>query len=86
MFDYTGFVNYRGIQRLVKTKDGPDFNSIQGLVEHSLHKLFRYPLSITISSRTDTGVHALETTGHVDIGDGKLFKLRTGKLLNAEAK
>lgn len=52
----------------VKGVSAPDLNSIQGLLEIALLKLqpLRYP-KIWLSSRTDGGVHALNTTAHLDL-------------------
>jgi tRNA pseudouridine38-40 synthase len=41
-------------------------NSIQAEVESALHLFFRNPIELTGSSRTDTGVHALQNFFHFD--------------------
>ena len=41
-------------------------NSIQAEVENALHLFFRNPIELTGSSRTDTGVHALQNFFHFD--------------------
>ena len=41
-------------------------NSIQAEVENALHLFFRNPIELTGSSRTDTGVHALQNFFHFE--------------------
>src|SRR6478672_6837728 len=42
-------------------------NSIQAEVEKALHTYFRKPFELTGSSRTDSGVHALQNFFHFDV-------------------
>jgi tRNA pseudouridine38-40 synthase len=44
-------------------------NSIQAEVENALHLFFRNPIELTGSSRTDTGVHALQNFFHFDFDE-----------------
>lgn len=60
----------RGVQKnigLLK-EDQIDRSTIQGLLEHSL-KQFKpvNEIKLILSSRTDAGVHALQSTVHVDL-------------------
>ncbi len=41
-------------------------NTIQAEVEKALHTFFRFPISLTGSSRTDAGVHAFQNFFHFD--------------------
>ncbi|KAG8224585.1 hypothetical protein J437_LFUL010043 [Ladona fulva] len=60
----------RGVQKQVTSEDKfkPDPLSIQGMLEICLSRFrpLTYP-TVVVSSRTDSGVHALETTAHVDL-------------------
>ncbi|MDI9366489.1 MAG: tRNA pseudouridine(38-40) synthase TruA [Flavobacterium sp.] len=52
--------------------------TIQSVVEAALQILYRQPLQLTCSSRTDAGVHALQNFYHVDTDlplDKKLYNL-----------
>lgn len=51
----------------------PDERTVQGEIEKALSTLFDRSISITGSSRTDSGVHALGMVAHADISDK--FKL-----------
>lgn len=55
--------NYRGFQVQKNA------NSIQAEVEKAFHILQRETITLTGSSRTDAGVHALQNFFHFDIGD-----------------
>ncbi|KAK4876145.1 hypothetical protein RN001_012567 [Aquatica leii] len=61
---------FRGVQRQVSAKDSrqPDRSTVQGQVEIGLKALqsLNEP-AVTLSSRTDAGVHALHTTMHTDL-------------------
>ena len=41
--------------------------TVQGLIEKKLSCLFSFPITITGSSRTDTGVHAKQQWAHLDL-------------------
>jgi len=71
-FSYLGS-NFCGIQRQTKRHPGvPDFNSVQGVLERALFKSLHLAQEacLVISSRTDKGVHAIDTTAHVDLYRG----------------
>src|SRR5690242_17828633 len=51
---------YKGFQKQ------PDAVTIQSEVENALQVLFQQPVELTGSSRTDTGVHALQNYFHFD--------------------
>ncbi|XP_041775866.1 tRNA pseudouridine synthase-like 1 [Anopheles merus] len=61
---------FRGIQRKIDKSAGQfkDPHTVQGVIEEALLKLrpVNEPL-LKLSSRTDTGVHALHNTVHVDL-------------------
>ncbi|XP_053673605.1 tRNA pseudouridine synthase-like 1 [Anopheles nili] len=61
---------FRGIQRTIDKSRGQfkDPHTVQGVIEEALLKLrsVNEPL-LKLSSRTDTGVHALHNTVHVDL-------------------
>lgn len=77
-FSYIG-TSFRGVQRVIKrTADGKsdDIHSVQGVIELGLRRLRpANEIDAKLSSRTDTGVHALNTTLHVDLQreDGKAY-------------
>ncbi|XP_028172181.1 tRNA pseudouridine synthase-like 1 [Ostrinia furnacalis] len=68
-FSYIG-TRFRSSEKLrVKGKSQyPDPDSVQGMIEMGLYKLksLNYP-QITLSSRTDGGVHALCSSAHFDL-------------------
>lgn len=66
-FKFKHFCNFRGLQRKSGSssgsKTGPDFETIQGILEFGLKKiLWLDRVSFFTSSRTDTKVHAHEST------------------------
>ena len=70
--------NYAGFQ---KQKNA---NSIQAEVEKALKVFFRQSFELTCSSRTDTGVHALENYFHFDSAEPLVLgKAATGGGLNS---
>ncbi len=55
----------------------PHENTVQGEIEKALSTLFNKEVSVTGSSRTDAGVHALGMVAHADISDKfELFDLQ----------
>lgn len=61
----------RGLQRQRTYDKTPDLDTVQGIIEHGLSKILRKAeVPIHVSSRTDTGVHALTTTAQFDIIPG----------------
>ncbi|KAI5635469.1 tRNA pseudouridine synthase domain-containing protein [Phthorimaea operculella] len=68
-FSYIG-TTFRSSEKLwiKQGRNYPDPDSVQGLIEVALLKFrsLNYPL-VTLSSRTDGGVHALNTTAHFDL-------------------
>ncbi|XP_047021567.1 tRNA pseudouridine synthase-like 1 [Helicoverpa zea] len=68
-FSYIG-TRFRSSEKiwLKEGRNYPDLESIQGLMEFALLRLksMNYP-SLTLSSRTDGGVHALNTSAHFDL-------------------
>ena len=59
LIEYIG-TNFRGWQIQKKGK------TIQGLLEKKISKLLKERISLFGSGRTDTGVHAIEQSGHFD--------------------
>ncbi|XP_075969154.1 tRNA pseudouridine synthase-like 1 [Anticarsia gemmatalis] len=68
-FSYIG-TPFRSSEKiwLKETKNYADPESVQGIIEIALQKLrsLNYP-KLTLSSRTDGGVHALNASAHVDL-------------------
>lgn len=60
-------------------------NTIQSEVEKSLEIFFKRSFSLTGSSRTDTGVHALQNFFHFDVGQPLIKNRNTDKLQAPEA-
>ncbi|XP_067646578.1 tRNA pseudouridine synthase-like 1 [Eurosta solidaginis] len=62
--------NFRGIQKIINKSAGGcgDNQTIQGCVELAMQKLHpTNEIDTKLSSRTDSGVHALHSTLHVDL-------------------
>lgn len=78
-FCYLG-TRFQGLQRQVGRKaqlDSPlevELDTVQGALEAGLETLVRpdHPVRLVPSCRTDSGVHALVNTAHVDLGPGEL--------------
>lgn len=51
----------------------PNERTVQGEIETALSTIFDTPISVTGSSRTDSGVHALGMVAHTDISDKYKF-------------
>ena len=49
-----------------------DPNTIQGLMENTLKKVFDNPSGLTGSGRTDSGVHSLGQVAHFDIDESPI--------------
>uniref|UniRef100_A0AAG5CUY7 tRNA pseudouridine synthase n=1 Tax=Anopheles atroparvus TaxID=41427 RepID=A0AAG5CUY7_ANOAO len=79
---------FRGIQRKIDKSAGQfqDPHTVQGVIEEALLKLRSVNVpTLKLSSRTDTGVHALHNTVHVDLErpNGKPYDVdRITKQLN----
>lgn len=72
-------VRFSGIQKTVNKKEEPrlDTTTVQGSIELGLKALHPVnPIVVHLSSRTDAGVHALDSTVHVDLEryDGQPFE------------
>jgi tRNA pseudouridine38-40 synthase len=67
--------NYSGFQVQENAK------TVQSTVEDAMRTLFRDPIALTGSSRTDSGVHALQNFFHFDTG----FDIRQKSLYNLNA-
>jgi len=66
-FSYIGTA-YRGVQKQIHEHNPVDMTTVQGVLEAALRKL--QPVQepeMYVSSRTDSGVHALMNTAHVDL-------------------
>jgi len=59
LIEYVG-TDFRGWQ--IQKKD----STIQGLIQENLSKLLKEKIILNGSGRTDTGVHAIEQSGHFD--------------------
>ncbi|CAL8096453.1 unnamed protein product [Orchesella dallaii] len=77
-FSYIG-TNYRGLQRTRRNNPllnrGPDLETVQGILDFGLQKVVDKRISLSVSSRTDTKVHALETTAHFDVDEAWFRKV-----------
>ena len=60
LIEYVG-TDFRGWQ--IQKKG----STIQGLIQEKLTKLLKEKIILNGSGRTDTGVHAIEQSGHFDI-------------------
>ncbi|XP_031503669.1 uncharacterized protein LOC116266561 isoform X2 [Nymphaea colorata] len=54
--------------------------TVEGVVEDAFYKFIGQPVSISFSSRTDVGVHALSNTFHVDVE--RISKRKPGEVKN----
>ena len=61
--EYDG-TNYAGWQRQINAM------SVQQRLEEAISKLTKTPVTVTGSSRTDAGVHAMGQTVHIDTCSG----------------
>ncbi len=79
--------------------DGTDFcgwqiqhgqRTVQGELEHALHRLHRHPVSILTAGRTDSGVHALGQVGNfrsdMDTIPAEKFALALNSLLPEDVR
>jgi len=66
----------RGMQRLVgRHENAVDFSTVQGILEFGIQKVLRIKEAcLGTASRTDNGVHAIESAVHFDY-KGKCHKL-----------
>jgi tRNA pseudouridine38-40 synthase len=65
LLSYDG-TDYCGWQKQKKHKHASELPNIQETVEKSLEKIFRHPISLSASGRTDAGVHAVAQVVHFD--------------------
>ena len=61
-FEYEG-TNFKGWQRQ------PDVRTVEGVIEDAFSTLYQQEINIIGQGRTDSGVHALSQTAHVDLPD-----------------
>ncbi|CAG7825106.1 unnamed protein product, partial [Allacma fusca] len=66
IFSYIG-TNYCGMQT---QRANINVKSIQKVLEKTFETVVKHPVNLVLSSRTDKGVHALESTAQVDIPEG----------------
>ncbi|XP_074568354.1 uncharacterized protein LOC141824908 [Curcuma longa] len=57
----------------------PNCRTVVGVLEEAFHKFIGQPVSVTCSSRTDAGVHALSNVCHVDVE--RVSKRKPGEVL-----
>lgn len=62
---YKAVVSYDG-SRYIGWQKQPNPNTIQETIEKALSSMHHFPVSITASGRTDTGVHAVAQVFHFD--------------------
>ena len=71
LIEYVG-TDFRGWQ--IQKKG----STIQGLIQEKLTKLFKEKIILNGSGRTDTGVHAIEQSGHFDCKNEILDLIKKG--------
>jgi len=75
LIEYVG-TDFRGWQ--IQKKD----STIQGLIQENLSKLLKEKIILNGSGRTDTGVHAIEQSGHFDTKNETLDLTKFLKSMN----
>ncbi|XP_028792312.1 uncharacterized protein LOC114748126 isoform X2 [Neltuma alba] len=75
---YLVAVEYIGT-RFFGSQKQPNCRTVVGALEDAFHKFIGQPVSISLSSRTDAGVHALSNVCHVDIE--RISKRKPGEVL-----
>lgn len=76
---YLVAVEYIGTRFSGAQQQPPKFRTVAGVLESAFHKFIGQPVSIFLSSRTDTGVHALSNVCHVDVE--RISKRKPGEVL-----
>ncbi|KAK4271081.1 hypothetical protein QN277_019823 [Acacia crassicarpa] len=76
---YLVAIEYIGT-RFSGSQKQPNFRTVVGVLEDAFHKFIGQPVSISLSSRTDAGVHALSNVCHVDIE--RISKRKPGEVLS----
>jgi len=64
-YDGTDFCGWQR-QNLIREQSGKEKPSISRTLESALEKVFKHPIELCASGRTDAGVHALNQVGHFD--------------------
>lgn len=64
-YDGTDFCGWQR-QNLEREQNGIEKPSLSRTIENALQKVFKHPIDLCASGRTDAGVHALEQVGHFD--------------------
>ncbi|URE27085.1 tRNA pseudouridine synthase [Musa troglodytarum] len=75
---YLVAVEYIGT-RFSGSQRQPNCRTVVGVLEDAFHKFIGQPVSISCSSRTDAGVHALSNVCHVDVE--RISKRKPGEVL-----
>ncbi|CAL9778371.1 unnamed protein product [Musa acuminata subsp. burmannicoides] len=75
---YLVAVEYIGT-RFSGSQRQPNCRTVVGVLEDAFHKFIGQPVSISFSSRTDAGVHALSNVCHVDVE--RISKRKPGEVL-----
>ncbi|WOL14266.1 hypothetical protein Cni_G23046 [Canna indica] len=75
---YLVAVEYIGT-RFSGSQKQPNCRTVVGVLEEAFHKFIGQPVSVSCSSRTDAGVHALSNVCHVDLE--RISKRKPGEVL-----
>ncbi|KAF5184171.1 tRNA pseudouridine synthase A [Thalictrum thalictroides] len=74
-------VEYIGTRFSGSQKQKAECRTVVGVLEEAFHKFIGQPVSVSCSSRTDAGVHALSNVCHVDVE--RISKRKPGEVLPA---
>ncbi|KAF9591502.1 hypothetical protein IFM89_004556 [Coptis chinensis] len=78
---YLFAVEYIGTRFSGSQKQTSNYRTVVGVLEEAFHKFIGRPVTVSCSSRTDAGVHALCNVCHVDIE--RISKRKPGEVLPA---
>ncbi|KAL5725872.1 tRNA pseudouridine(38-40) synthase [Ranunculus cassubicifolius] len=74
-------IEYIGSRFSGSQKQAPNCRTVVGVIEDAFHKFIGQPVKVSISSRTDAGVHALSNVCHADVE--RISKRKPGEVLPA---
>ncbi|PIA57763.1 hypothetical protein AQUCO_00600470v1 [Aquilegia coerulea] len=74
-------IEYIGTRFSGSQKQKAECRTVVGVLEEAFHKFIGQPVSVSCSSRTDAGVHALSNVCHVDVE--RISKRKPGEVLPA---
>ncbi|KAI3704106.1 hypothetical protein L1987_74319 [Smallanthus sonchifolius] len=76
---YLVAIEYIGTRFSGAQQQAPNCRTVVGVLQSAFHKFIGQPVSISCSSRTDAGVHALSNVCHVDLE--RISKRKPGEVL-----